>query len=907
MFDIESIPKFRFEQTSQGIVIVMGETLSDTDKEMTITSKIAVQSQETLTYRKSIKKKKNISVDQRRDFDSGDDGGKQSKKKEKKHKKVSGGDKIVNTESFKVSGGSRRHEKFLLMFYERTGKTWKRGYLLYEVKTNEDKEDKTDEEASDQVCEWIGNLSKLWKRDLEYLDTGQNDDIKKNDLKKENKKKSRKKVKLSMEDVKIDNPNAVLKFRNTDPLRELQATTSEMVLGGTDLVGMARTSQGKLVLVLPILKSLINGPAKRKIRIGMAGRPPSVLIRLPTRELAKQVFAEFDAYEGSVGLNSCCVYEGFQETKLNRGAGIVVGSLGRIKDHIERHTIATRFLKRDKKTINLVGYDKINASNNVRHIALACNKKAILRLIPYTISLYSSGGSKICFTKSKDQASELSGLLPGARALHGDIQQSQRKITLAGFRKGKFSTFVAPNVTARGLDDVQLIIKCKSPCDEDYIRCSDQIGGDDNTGVAAILYASRKSGVSRIEKEAGKRFEHVSPPQPNDIAKAVGMEDAEKIIQVCDSVVHAFMTAAKEFADEYFGTESDLGEGEKLLKDSFLRQMVKEKDGNRKTQVTGESEIEHFEKDEDLVLDQNKFETLYHHKEKNAGDIIMRQSRVYEDSVKKNNEDRMKIGQGCVEYEKPEIFLKLALEDPCILAHKENESLRILWRTLGLKRDASYFRSYVNTSKVLRILDAKAKNFQLGKVSSKKTSLPSRIGLTKKLVVIYLIPSSKGRKGSQKRSMSKMEETNVDAGSLATPISKKKIVKKDNPEGNEDFMETNLEKLEDRTKTAKTLLAQSKKEKAQKGSMKPAAKMRLDKSVHSDTKKRNSEGGSTEMQIAESLKSKKKNARAVTPSTKESEQILKSHPKRNRIVIEEEKRIQSLRLPKTEHVQVRNK
>ncbi|CAH8389278.1 unnamed protein product [Eruca vesicaria subsp. sativa] len=149
-----------------------------------------------------------------------------------------------------------------------------------------------------------------------------------------------------------------------------------------------------------------------------------------------------------------------------------------------------------------------------------------------------------------------------------------------------------------------------------------------------------------------------------------------------------------------------------------------------------------------------------------------------------------------------------------------------------------------------------------------------------------------------------MEETNVDAGSLATPVSKKKIVKKDNLEENEDFMETNLEKPEDRTKTAKMLRAQSKKEKAQKGSMKPAAKMRLDKSVHSDTKKRNSEGGSTEMQIAESLKSKNKNARAVTPSTKKSEQILKSHPKRNHIVIEEEEHIKSLRLPKTEHIQV---
>ncbi|CDY65443.1 BnaCnng47200D [Brassica napus] len=275
----------------------------------------------------------------RRDDDNEHDSeaGIKKSKKRKKHKRVSGGYKILNTESSKVSEGSRRHEKSPLLYYKRTGKAWKRGYLLYEVKTDEDKGDETDEETSDteeeiivvKVCEWIDSLAKLWNRDPEYLDTGQNDDVK-----KEKKERSSKKVKLSMEDVKIDKPNAVSKFRITDRLREkLQATTFNIVLGG------------------------------------------------------------------------------------------------------------------------------------------------------------------------------------------------------------------ATNITARGLDinDVQLIIQCDV---EDYINCSGRIGGAGNTGVVVMLYGSRKSGVSRIEKQAGKRFEHVSAPQPNDIAKAVGMEAAEKITQVCNSVVPAFMMAA---------------------------------------------------------------------------------------------------------------------------------------------------------------------------------------------------------------------------------------------------------------------------------------------------------------------------------------------------------------------------
>ncbi|KAG7606991.1 DEAD-box ATP-dependent RNA helicase 7 [Arabidopsis thaliana] len=436
------------------------------------------------------------------------------------------------------------------------------------------------------------------------------------------KKKSSKKVKLGVEDVEVDNPNAVSKFRISAPLREklkangiealfpIQASTFDMVLDGADLVGRARTGQGKtLAFVLPILESLVNGPAKSKRKMGY-GRSPSVLVLLPTRELAKQVAADFDAYGGSLGLSSCCLYGGdsypVQEGKLKRGVDIVVGTPGRIKDHIERQNldfsylqfrvldeademlrmgfvedvelilgkvedstkvqtllfsatlpswvknISNRFLKRDQKTIDLVGNDKMKASNSVRHIAIPCNKAAMARLIPDIISCYSSGGQTIIFAETKVQVSELSGLLDGSRALHGEIPQSQREVTLAGFRNGKFATLVATNVAARGLDinDVQLIIQCEPPREvEAYIHRSGRTGRAGNTGVAVTLYDSRKSSVSRIEKEAGIKFEHLAAPQPDEIARSGGMEAAEKVKQVCDSVVPAFLEAAKELLE----------------------------------------------------------------------------------------------------------------------------------------------------------------------------------------------------------------------------------------------------------------------------------------------------------------------------------------------------------------------
>ena len=55
-----------------------------------------------------------------------------------------------------------------------------------------------------------------------------------------------------------------------------------------------------------------------------------------------------------------------------------------------------------------------------------------------------------------------------------------------------------------------------------------------NTGVAVMLYDPRRSNISKIERESGVKFEHISAPQPADIAKAVGGDAAEMINQVSD-------------------------------------------------------------------------------------------------------------------------------------------------------------------------------------------------------------------------------------------------------------------------------------------------------------------------------------------------------------------------------------
>ncbi|XP_013639020.1 PREDICTED: uncharacterized protein LOC106344162 isoform X2 [Brassica oleracea var. oleracea] len=191
------------------------------------------------------------------------------------------------------------------------------------------------------------------------------------------------------------------------------------------------------------------------------------------------------------------------------------------------------------------------------------------------------------------------------------------------------------------------------------------------------------------------------------------------------------------------------------------------------------------------------------------------------------------------------------------------------------------------TSSSKKVQEKELGDSSLGKLTAKKASLPSEVGQTNQSVVSSLSPSSKARKGSRKRSRSKIEETNLGAGSLAALVSKKQIVKKDDPE-EEDFMESDLEKPEDSIKTA---AKSSKKERAQNGSAKASAKKPLaeskrvedsvKKSVHSESK-----GASTDSHILQSSKNKKI-SRAITPPRKESEQTAKSHHKRKRTAGEE--------------------
>ena len=141
-----------------------------------------------------------------------------------------------------------------------------------------------------------------------------------------------------------------LEIKGISTLYGIQAQTFQTVLDGKDLVGRARTGCGKtLAFVLPIIEAINKEnplPANgRRIQ----GRRPVVALLAPTRELAKQVHADFQHIGTAFKLNAICVYGGApygeQERALRSGCDIVVGTPGRMKDHLERKTLSFEKLR----------------------------------------------------------------------------------------------------------------------------------------------------------------------------------------------------------------------------------------------------------------------------------------------------------------------------------------------------------------------------------------------------------------------------------------------------------------------------------------------------------------------------------------------------------------------------------
>ncbi|XP_057591149.1 nucleolar RNA helicase 2 [Hippopotamus amphibius kiboko] len=353
---------------------------------------------------------------------------------------------------------------------------------------------------------------------------------------------------ISEETIKL------LKARGVTFLFPIQAKTFHHVYSGKDLIAQARTGTGKTFsFAIPLVEKLLGELQDRK-----RGRAPQVLVLAPTRELASQVSRDFSDITKKLAV--ACFYGGTpyggQIERMRNGIDILVGTPGRIKDHLQNgkldltklkhvvldevdqmldmgfadqveeilcvaykkdsednpqtllfsatcphwvYNVAKKYMKSTYEQVDLIGKKTQKTAITVEHLAIKCHWTQRAAVIGDVIRVYSGyQGRTIIFCETKKEAQELSqnvSVRQDAQSLHGDIPQKQREITLKGFRNGDFGVLVATNVAARGLDipEVDLVVQSSPPKDvESYIHRSGRTGRAGRTGVCICFYQHKE-------------------------------------------------------------------------------------------------------------------------------------------------------------------------------------------------------------------------------------------------------------------------------------------------------------------------------------------------------------------------------------------------------------------------------
>ncbi len=402
---------------------------------------------------------------------------------------------------------------------------------------------------------------------------------------------------------------------------DIQEKSIPVSLQGKDIIGQAQTGTGKtLAFGAPILSNM-----------GPKGGSVQTLILAPTRELAIQVSEE---------LAKLCTYEKYkilaiyggqsfdrQLSALKRGVDIVVGTPGRILDHINRRTLKlqnVKFLVLDEadEMLNMGFIEDIESilsnlseerqtllfsatmprqiknlaknymKKDTEHISIAKKTMTVSKIHQSYFLVNQSNkfdslcrildvdnpNSAIMFCKTKKGVDELVDALHSkgysVEGMHGDMKQSQRMNTLAKFKNGSLHFLVATDVAARGIDveNVTHVINYDLPQDiESYVHRIGRTGRANREGIA-YNFATRKevSFIRQIENHTKGKIVKREIPTLADIFSAKSGSLLENIANVLQEDAYAtFMPMAKELINEY-GAEDVAASLLKLMFDKEL-------------------------------------------------------------------------------------------------------------------------------------------------------------------------------------------------------------------------------------------------------------------------------------------------------------------------------------------------
>jgi ATP-dependent RNA helicase DeaD len=360
----------------------------------------------------------------------------------------------------------------------------------------------------------------------------------------------------------------------------IQAATIPPMLAGSDVVGLAQTGTGKTAaFAIPILS-----------KIDTSSRATQALVLAPTRELALQVAEAFGRYGAHLPeINVLAIYGGAsygpQLAGLKRGAQVVVGTPGRVIDHLEKgrldlshldylvldeademlqmgfaedveriladtpeykqvalfsatmppaiRKITTKYLH-DPVEVTVKAKTATAENISQRFIQVAGPRKLdaltrVLEVEPFD--------AMIVFVRTKQATEEVAERLKArgfsAAAINGDIAQAQRERTIAALKDGKLDILIATDVAARGLDVERIshVVNYDIPNDvESYVHRIGRTGRAGRSGAALLFVTPRERHLLKsIEKHTRSKLVESELPSVEDV-------NAQRVAKFRDSI-----------------------------------------------------------------------------------------------------------------------------------------------------------------------------------------------------------------------------------------------------------------------------------------------------------------------------------------------------------------------------------
>jgi ATP-dependent RNA helicase DeaD len=391
---------------------------------------------------------------------------------------------------------------------------------------------------------------------------------------------------------------AVLGLGFTSPTA-IQAKAIPALLAGRDITGVAQTGTGKTAAFgLPLLAAV--DPELREVQ---------AVVLAPTRELAMQVADALESFARNMpGLEVLAVYGGSpylpQQRALRNGAQVVVGTPGRIIDHLDRRSLnldSIRFLVLDEademlrmgfaedveriasatprtKQVALfsatmpAGIKRVAAQHMTDPVEITVSRqsstvtsvKQTYAVVPFRhkagalarVLAISEADAAIVFVRTRSAAEDVAVSLVergvAAAYISGDVAQGDREKIVERVRSGAINVLVATDVAARGLDidRIGLVVNFDVPGEpEAYVHRIGRTGRAGRTGEALTFVTPNEQGRLRaIERTTRQQLEQIQIPSPADVS-------AHKVVQLLGRVparrdvgrLDMYRTAASEF------------------------------------------------------------------------------------------------------------------------------------------------------------------------------------------------------------------------------------------------------------------------------------------------------------------------------------------------------------------------